>query len=207
MDTKTDLVVLRTAEPAVAAHRFDKVSMVLHWTTVLLVIFQLVTAFLPHEGPGARDLLMLHRSAGVLTLTVVIARLGWRAAFAHAPPLPRGMAVLQRSLARANEYGLYFMLLVQPASGLADALFHGRPVVLFGLRVPALMPANKPLFHLAGEIHERGAWVLMALIGLHVGAAVFHGLVLRDGVVQRMLPQRRWSGSPASCKRHTARLG
>jgi cytochrome b561 len=207
MDTRTDLVVLRAAEPPVVGQRFDRVSMALHWATVLLIVFQLVTAFLPHEGPGARDLLMLHRSAGVLTLAVVLARLGWCAAFAHAPPLPRRMTVLQRSLARANEYSLYLMLLVQPASGLADGLFHGRPVVLFGLRVPALMPTNKPLFHLSGEVHERGAWLLMVLIGVHVGAAVFHGLVLRDGVVERMLPQRHGNNSPASCKRHIGRLG
>jgi cytochrome b561 len=30
----------------------------------------------------------------------------------------------------------------------------------------------------------------MALIGLHAGAALFHRLVLRDSVLQRMLPRR-----------------
>ena len=41
------------------------------------------------------------------------------------------------------------------------------------------------------EAHEIGAKALLALIGLHAGAALFHGLVLRDGVLQRMLPSSR----------------
>jgi len=48
-------------------------------------------------------------------------------------------------------------------------------------------PAMRSLFV---EAHAIGAKALMALIGLHAGAALFHRLVLRDGVLQRMLPRR-----------------
>jgi cytochrome b561 len=40
-----------------------------------------------------------------------------------------------------------------------------------------------------GRLHEFGVWMLLALIGLHAAAALFHGLILRDGVLQRMLPR------------------
>ena len=188
MDIRTQLVAIEVV--VAPRQRFDWVSIRLHWLTVVLVAFQLLTAFLPHEGDDARTMQTLHRSAGALTLMVVIARLTWRARFAHLPPFPPSMPKLQQRAAKANEWALYALPLFQPLTGLGDAIFHGRPFALFGLQVPAVMAMNKPLFHLSGELHEIGAWVLMALIALHVGAALVHGLVLRDGVLQRMLPGR-----------------
>jgi cytochrome b561 len=191
MDIEAEFTVLETEELRYPADRFDRVSMALHWLTVLLVAFQLTTAFLPHSGDGARTLLTLHRSAGALTLVVVLARLVWRARFGYLPSFPASMPALQRRAAKVTEYGLYALLVLQPATGLADGIFHGRPFVLFGLQVPALMAFNKPLFHLSGALHEFGAKALMALIALHISAAVLHGLVLRDGVLQRMAPKLR----------------
>lgn len=190
MDIETDFKVLESEDLRYPSDRFDPVSMALHWATVLLVAFQLTTAFLPHEGEGAKTLLTLHRSAGALTLAVVVFRLVWRSRFAYLPPFPASMPRLQQWAARANEYGLYALLLLQPLTGLADGVFHGRPFVLFGLEVPAVMAFDKPLFHLTGELHELGAKVLIALIGLHIGAAAFHRLALRDGMLQRMVPKR-----------------
>ncbi len=190
MDIRTELVAIEAVVSTQRAERFDGLSIRLHWLTVLLIAFQLVTAFLPHDGAGAKMLLMLHRSDGVLTLAVVVFRLIWRVRFADLPPFPPRMPSFQRWAAKANEYAIYAFLIAQPLSGLADAVFHGRPFVLFGLQVPALTTMDKPLFHLSGQVHELGGWVLMVLIGLHIGAALLHGLVLRDGVLQRMLPAR-----------------
>ena len=190
MDIETDFRVVETEELRYPADRFDRVSMALHWLTVVLVAFQLTTAFLPHEGESARVVLTLHRSGGVLTLGVVLFRLVWRARFGYLPEFPRSMPKLQQWAAKANEYGLYALLMIQPLTGLADGVFHGRPFVLFGLQVPALMGFHKSLFHLSGELHELGAKVLMVLIGLHLGAALLHGMVLRDGVLRRILPLR-----------------
>jgi cytochrome b561 len=189
MDIETEFTVLETEDLRYPVDRFDRVSVALHWLTVLLVAFQLATAFLPHEGRGA-ILLTLHRSGGVLTLAVVLFRLAWRARFAYLPPFPVSMPKPQQWAAKANEFGLYAVLVLQPLTGLADGVFHGRPFVLFGVQVPALMAFDKPLFHLSGELHELGAKVLIALIGLHIGAALLHALVLRDGIVRRMLPRR-----------------
>jgi cytochrome b561 len=190
MDIEAEFTVLETAEQRYPAERFDRVSMALHWLTVVLVAFQLATAFLMHQG-GRGGLLTLHRSTGVLVLAVVVGRLVWRARFAYLPPFPARMPKPQRWAARANEYGLYACLLLQPLTGLADGVFHGRPFALLGFQVPALMGFDKPLFHLSGEFHELGAKVLMALIALHVGAALLHGLALRDGVLERMVPKLR----------------
>jgi cytochrome b561 len=177
---------------AAKSDRFDSMSIVLHWLTVLLIIGQFTTAWL-HEAVGhgtslALAILATHRTMGVLTWTVGLARLAWRRKFAYLPPFPESMPKLQQWIAKANEYGLYVLLLVQPVTGLGDVVFHGHPFTLFIWQVPALLAPDPAIRSLFQEAHELGAQALLAIIGLHTGAALFHGLVLRDGVLQRMLP-------------------
>jgi cytochrome b561 len=172
--------------------RFDSTSMALHWITVLLIVGQFATVWL-HEAVGhgtglGLQLLAMHQTLGGLTWVVALARLGWRRRFAYLPPFPESMPKLQQWIAKANEYGLYVLLLVQPVTGLGDVVFHGRPFMLFVWQLPALLTPDPAIRGLFQEAHELGAKALLALIGLHAGAALFHGLVLRDGVLQRMLP-------------------
>jgi cytochrome b561 len=124
----------------------------------------------------------------VLTWIVVLARLVWRHTFAYLPPFPQSMPPVQQWIAKANEYGLYGLLLLQPITGLGSALFRGHPFELFIWEVSTPFAHNVAIRSIFVEIHEFGAKALLALIGLHAGAALFHHLVLRDGVLQRMLP-------------------
>jgi superoxide oxidase len=194
MDMTTDqevaerLVVGTTTESG----RFDQTSIALHWLTVLLVIAQFASARLHeavgHETSFAMILLTMHRTMGLMTWIVVVARLVWRRNFAHLPPFPQSMPKLQQTIAKANEYGLYALLLTQPITGLGNVLFHGRPFTLLIWEVPELLEANPVIRGVFVGAHEFGAKALVILIGLHAGAALFHRLVLRDGVMQRMLP-------------------
>jgi superoxide oxidase len=171
---------------------FDPTSIALHWLTVLLIIGQFTTVWL-HEAVGhgtslGLELLTTHRTMGMLTWTVVLARLVWRRGFADLPPFPESMPKLQQWIAKANEYGLYVLLLVQPITGLGEVVFRGRPFTLFIWQLPALLAPDASIRSLFLEAHELDAKALLVLIGLHAGAALFHGFVLRDGVLQRMLP-------------------
>ena len=171
------------------AGRFDRTSMLLHWLTVLLIASQLATAWpMGAGGRSALGWLIVHRSLGLLTWFVVVGRLLWRHRFAYLPPFPPSMPVFQQLLAKLNEYGLYALLLMQPLTGTASTLLRGRSFILFVWRVPAIMPENKTLFHAFDFLHESGAWALMSLIAIHAAAALFHGLILKDGVLGRMLP-------------------
>jgi cytochrome b561 len=125
---------------------------------------------------------------GVLTWLVGLARLVWRHKFAYLPPFPDSMRKLQQYIAKTNEYGLYALLVVQPITGLGGVLFRGHPFELFIWDVPALLEPDPAVRSLFVQTHEFGAKALLALIGLHAGAALFHRLVLRDGVLQRMSP-------------------
>jgi cytochrome b561 len=182
----------RVAWLAAESGRFDQTSIALHWLTAFLVVALFATAWL-HEAAGheshlAVALLSMHRGLGVLTWILVSARLAWRRYFADLPPFPRSMPKLQQIAAKANEYGLYALLMVQPITGLGNALLRGRSFALFMWQIPSLLAPNPAIRSVFVETHKFGAEALIILIGLHAGAALFHRLVLRDGVLQRMLP-------------------
>jgi cytochrome b561 len=177
---------------AAESGRFDHISIALHWLTVILIIGQFTSAWLReavgHESRHAVAILATHRAMGLLTWIVGSVRLVWRRNFAYLPPFPQSMPKLQQSIAKANEYGLYALVFLQPITGLGGVLFHGLPFELFIWQVPALLEPNPAIRGLFVAAHEFGAKALLALISLHAGAALFHRLVLRDGVLQRMLP-------------------
>jgi cytochrome b561 len=185
--------------------RFDQISIALHWLTVLLIIVQFTSAWLreavEHDTSLAAAILASHQTTGVLTWIVVLVRLVWRHKFAYLPPFPKSMSQLQQWIAKANEYGLYALLLVQPITGLGSALFRGHPFELFIWEVPTPFAHNVIIRSIFVEVHEFGAKALVTLIGLHAGAALFHHLVLRDGVLQRMLP---WTSARSTAQTNKA---
>ena len=187
--------------------RFDQISITLHWLTVLLIVLQFSSAWLreavDHDSSLAVTILTTHRTSGALIWVVSLVRLVWRHNFAYLPPFPESMSKLQQTLAKANEYSLYALLLIQPITGLGRSLFRGAPFELFIWQVPALFEQDDAIRHVFAEAHEIGANVLLALIGLHAGTALFHRLFLRDGVLQRMLP---WTSQSVGARQSNAQL-
>jgi len=181
--------------------RFDSVAISFHWISLALVTAQFSSAWL--IAAATRDqaalLLVFHRSLGIVIWFVTACRFAWRTRFARLPPFPNSMPKFQQVLAKLNEYGLYTLLIFQPVTGIADALFRGRPFRLLLWQVPTLLPRDKGLADLFAEMHHIGAYVLLFLIGGHALAALFHRFVLGDAVLQRMLPP------PAAVKNAKAR--
>jgi len=173
--------------------RFDTPTIWMHWLTLALICILFGTAWL--SGPEANFaqaavLLLVHRSAGVLIWGLTVMRLVWRWSKGHRPALPHDMGALQRFAARANEVALYALLVLQPLTGLAQSLFPGKAFALFFGMVPALVARDRSLTHFTRDVHEYGAWALLALIGVHALAALFHHFVVRDHVLKAMLPWR-----------------
>ena len=200
---------LESAETAAAkliaaGGRFDRVSIALHWLTVLLIIVQFSTVWLletvDEKSSFAMFLLDMHRNSGVLVWVIGLARLVWRHNFAYLPPFPPSMPKLQQTIAKANEYSLYILLLLQPITGLGRVLLRGQPFDFLIWHVPALFGHNQEIRSLFVAAHELGAQALLALIALHAGAALFHRLILRDDVLQRMLPWTSRSVDEADAK-------
>ena len=185
----------RTDDASVDARRppFDRVTIGLHWATVLLVLTLFASAWL-HALAAARQsdlapaLLQIHRSFGVTVWVMTALRLTWRLTNATLPPFPGTMTRLHRATVKLNEHGLYVLLLVQPVTGLLTTIFGGRPFALFLWRFAPLAARDETLqaaFHLS---HELGAAALAILTIGHAGAALFHHFVVRDDVLECMAP-------------------
>jgi cytochrome b561 len=187
----TESLAARPANRVLPEHqRFDRVAISFHWLSLALVIVQFSSAWLIDvvaKDQGAM-LLSFHRSLGIVIWCVTAGRFVWRTRFAYLPPFPDSMPKLQQRLAKLNEYGLYALLLFQPVTGVVDALFLGRPFQLFLWQVPAILPRDRAVADFFFEMHHIDAYALLLLIGVHALAALFHRFILRDQVLERMLP-------------------
>jgi cytochrome b561 len=187
------------ATPAHARPPFDTLTITLHWTTVLIVLTQFGSGLLYGQVEGrswAPSLLQAHRSLGVTIWTLTVFRLVWRVTGARFPAFPASMTPLHQLGARLSEYGLYALLLIQPASGLAQTILRGRPFEVFAWSIPPLVARDVALLAIFRGAHEIGAWCLFALAGLHAAAALMHHFILRDDVLEAMAPAFRRSGTP-----------
>jgi cytochrome b561 len=174
-----------------APRRFDAVTIWFHWTTAALIAGMFASAWLHAAAEGGKQaslLLAIHRSLGLSVWIVAACRVGWRLRFAYLPPFPPTMSRAKQALAKSSEYSLYALLLIQPLTGLAQSLTRGRPFLLFGWEAPAVMARDVGLTGLLGSVHKVSAWALLGLVGLHALAALQHRFVLRDDVLQSMLP-------------------
>ena len=164
----------------------------LHWAIVALLIVQFVLAWaMPDIKRDTKPdtLINLHLSFGALIVAVAIVRLGWR--LTHREPEPHdGLPPWQVQSARIMHWLLYLLLFVVPILGWMNASWRGFPVTVFGLfDLPKLMATRAPGFRWTGDVHGLLAnYAMLALVGLHAAAALYHHFVRRDGVLQRMLP-------------------
>jgi cytochrome b561 len=173
---------------------YDGISKGLHWLTAILMICQFAIAWtMPHMGRDTvpERMINLHFSFGALLLIVVIVRLAWRLK-QGVPPTPAGIPRWQTGAAHAVHWLLYVLLIVSPVLGWINASWRGFPVSLFGLvEFPALIAKRAEGWRWTGDVHELlSNYAILALIGLHVAAALYHRIVRNDGVLERMLPMR-----------------
>jgi cytochrome b561 len=166
----------------------------LHWLIVALLIAQFVVAWtMPHMKRDTKPetLINLHLSIGVLILFFAVVRLGWRAIHPEPPP-EESLPPWQVQSARVLHWLLYLLLLAIPVLGWINASWRGFPVAMFGLELPKLIAARAPGWRWTGDVHTLLAtYALLALVGLHVAAGLYHYFIRRDGVMQRMWPGSR----------------
>jgi cytochrome b561 len=166
----------------------------LHWLILALLIAQFIFAWtMPHIGRNTpvTTLISLHFTFGVIILAVAIVRLVWR--LTHGEPTPLdGIPPWQTATAHIVHWLLYALLLIVPLLGWINASWRGMPIVMFGLEVPPLIAKNAAGWQWTGDVHGLLAnYVMLALVGLHVVAALYHRIVRNDGVLERMLPGQR----------------
>ncbi|WP_235512467.1 cytochrome b [Sphingomonas sp. Leaf17] len=172
--------------------RYSHVAIAFHWTIAVLVIANLAIGLL-HESllSGLAGAMGLHKSIGLTVLVLTAGRVVWRLAH-RPPPLPAALSAIERGIAHLTHWVLYALLIVMPVTGwMMVSGAQRRGLDWFGLFDVPYLPIAPNLSGVGHEAHEVLGWLMLALVGLHVAAALRHHFILRDGVLSRMMPARR----------------
>jgi len=171
--------------------RWGSLTRLLHWSVAALILALIALGWLARLtplSPGKITLFYWHKSLGMLALALVLIRLGWRAGN-RAPPLPAGLPAWEPRIARATHVFLYVLIVLMPLSGWLINSAAGIPFRIFWvLPLPAIAPVSDSLEHLFEQVHLATFWALAAVLLGHVGAALRHHFLLRNGILLRMLP-------------------
>jgi cytochrome b561 len=175
--------------------RYGTVAQFLHWAMFAVIVLQLIGGQVMDELPKKTAIRGFaydaHETLGFVLLGLVFLRLAWK--IANPAPADNG-PTWQRLAARAAHGLLYALLVAIPVVGYVLVVAKGHDAAFFAWDVPSLLGKDEPLGKLAEDAHEWLANLLIALVALHAGAALWHHLVARDGVLRRMLPRRRSDG-------------
>jgi cytochrome b561 len=152
-------------------------------------------------SPRKLTLVSYHKWIGVTVFALMSLRWAWRLAH-RPPPLPPKMPAWQRDAARLAHWVLYALLLAIPLSGWLYSSAVGVPTVYLGLwQLPDLVGKDKALAEALKLAHKSLNFTLLALVVVHVAAAIKHHFVDRDGLLTRMRPwpaRRNYFGSSGS---------
>ncbi|HKW85059.1 MAG TPA: cytochrome b [Burkholderiaceae bacterium] len=166
----------------------------LHWIVAALIFANLGLGLTMVDMPGITPTKLRyfnwHKWVGVTVFALVVLRWLWRRS--HRPPaLPDSMPRWERRAAAVSHALLYVLMFALPLSGYFYSLAAGFPVVYLGLLpLPVLIEPNPALKEPLVTLHHLLAWTMIALLVVHVGAALKHRFVDRDDVLQRMLARR-----------------
>jgi cytochrome b561 len=164
----------------------------LHWWTVALLGVQIpVGLFMVRYGAATNfaapsgTLYDGHKLLGLALLLLVAVRLGYRLGHG-APSSEPSLTLWQRAISHANHWAIYALLFIVPLIGWLAISYYG-PFRPFGIALPVLVAENGERAKRFFALHQFAAYALIALIGMHIAAALWHYLIRKDGVMRRML--------------------
>ena len=173
--------------------RYAWPARVFHWLLALAIPCQLYlgwAAELASEREDSSRLIHFHFQLGVIVAVLMVLRLTWRIAYG-APEENSAEPLWRRRWAKFTHWALYGLLLVLPASGYVIWVWMGASMEVLGLiEVPKLFtpPEDDETWRaIAWYVHYWSGWSLAALATLHVAAALWHQLVLRDRLISRRM--------------------
>lgn len=164
----------------------------LHWITAVLVLLMIPAGLIMvQQGlprPLQDTLFIFHKNTGVILFLLIVLRLIYR--WRHKPPpLPDDMPVWQSQAAGLTHLALYALLVLMPVSGYIRVRADHFPIEgLDALGMGTLMPKSEILAATAQAVHVICAFLLIAILALHIAAALQHALLRRDGIWSRMWP-------------------
>lgn len=167
------------------ATQYGSVAIAFHWLTALLILLLFATGLL---AAGQTDqaaklaLLRAHIPMGLGVLLLTLLRIAWWLVDRRRPALPADQPAWQKLTAKAVHLGLYLIVLVAAASGIATIVVSGAlPAIISGT---ATLPDLGTV--LPRAVHGIASRLMLGLLALHIGAALYHQFTRRDHLMARM---------------------
>ncbi len=175
--------------------RYKPVVVWIHWLTALLVVTQVAIGFRFFNmapGPDRLEAFTWHKTVGAFILLLALARLAVRL-LNPPPPYPAELPRWERFFAVWNHRIFYFFLIALPLTGLiavSGKIDGSTPALKFGLNLPVIPGISEGGGEISGDLHIVLVFTTLALLVLHIGAALKHQFFVPNRVAGRMPPFR-----------------
>jgi cytochrome b561 len=182
-----------------SSERYTSVAITLHWLIAIAIVGMILGGWymgdLPDGAPGQYFLYQMHKSIGITILLLTVARIIWRV-MNRPPALPEEMNGLEKTASHLVHIGFYGLMIALPLTGWLYSSVSVKldvPTVLYGIISWPDVPFVEGLKTEAASgtvnfIHSKLAWVVLALLALHVAGAIKHEFSAEEGVLKRMIP-------------------
>ena len=172
--------------------RYTPVAIAFHWLLAVAIVCSFGVGLYMSDlamSPTRLKLFNWHKWAGITIFALSALRLLWR--LTHRPPADVPMPAWQQRAAHAAHIALYVLFFGVPLAGWAYSSAAGFPVVVYGLiPLPDFAPVDKELAAGLKTLHQVLAFTLAFVVVAHVGAALKHQFLDRDGLLLRMWPRK-----------------
>ncbi|MGN6479463.1 cytochrome b [Luteibacter sp.] len=167
---------------------FHPFARVLHWLMALMILSMLFigAGMVSTLAEKHATLLAIHKPLGMAIFVLALIRLGFRLVH-RPPPLPVDMPEWQKLAAKGSHWVLYALMILMPLIGWGMLSAGKYPVTMGGgFVLPPILPQDPALYAWLREAHRYLAWLFFLTFLAHMGAALMHGLIRRDGVLKSM---------------------
>ena len=169
--------------------QFTLPSRILHWTMAAMILTMLFVGVAMVASLADYHLLFsIHRPLGIAILVLVVIRYVNRK-LNPPPEFIASMLPAERLAATLSERMMYAMMFAMPLIGWGMLSAARYPIVLYGpIHLPPILPHSPMLYAVLRKTHTIVAYLFFATFIAHFGAVLFHTLILRDGLIDRMVP-------------------
>lgn len=168
---------------------FSPLARLLHWVMAAMIVSMLfVGAGMVTTVSGRHAALVaMHKPLGVAVLVLACVRVVVRLS-SRPPALPADLPGWQKFAAHGSHLVLYALMIAMPLVGWAMLSAGGYPVTLGGgVQLPSIVPADAVWFAWLRHAHRWLAYLFFATFLAHFAAALYHGMIRRDGVLRAMV--------------------
>ena len=173
------------------SQRYGVLTQLLHWSVAIIIITEIslvyIRDYIPETDPLNSLFIYIHKALGVVAIGLGILFVLYHLISIKPESVP-GLSSIEKQLSLLARRLLLIMIIVMPISGFLMSIFNARPINMFLFVIPALETRDEFWGNLFALIHVYVSYLLIAVVALHIAAALRHHFWLHDNVLRRMLP-------------------